>query len=80
MPSSSSVLALNISDSLANYLLIMVDPGYGFYYNNMVNNPTGLGLGEIFKQSVADEQKALNETLTRLNMTGLELFRELAVE
>ena len=75
---SSLFLAHNISDKLANYLLIMVDPGYHNYYTAMASNPTLFGT--FFKNSIAAEAAELDKALARLNSTAEQLFHKLAIE
>ena len=70
------ISALNVTDTLVNYMSQALDPGLAEFYEYML-----LDFEQIFSNLMEEAESELNSTMSRLQMDSIvDLFKALAIE
>ena len=70
------ISALNVTDTLVNYMSQALDPGLAEFYEYML-----LDFEPIFSNLMVEAESELNSTMSRLQMDSIvNLFKALAIE
>ncbi len=67
-----------MTDELANYITLALDPGLSGFYNYMASDESGMG--SSFRDAMDNMAMQLDTILSQFNITLDVLFEELALE